>query len=73
MRATLVCYGPQKKEHVNTLRLAFRLTQCQDTDRANIFSRLDSNKKILTSIIRVISEDSWVNIQKDLNKPLQET
>ncbi|UCD80155.1 MAG: zinc-ribbon domain-containing protein [Desulfobacterales bacterium] len=169
----------EKKEHVNTLRLAFRLTQYQDTDRANIFSRLDeatssteamvelqtnlvvqnqilglvlsnpnevdqakideiiknfeteidpyldmfaaqyvfagfvytyrgltepelekylsfseteagrkyysvlkkkantalldSNKKILTSIIRVINEDSWVNIQKDLNKPIQET
>ena len=31
----------EKKEHVNTLRLAFRLTQYQDTDRANIFSRLD--------------------------------
>ncbi len=169
----------EKKEHVNTLRLAFRLTQYQDTDRANIFSRLDeatssteamvelqtnlivqnqilglvlsnpnevdkakineiiknfetnidpyldifaaqyvfagfvytyrgltepelekylsfseteagrkyysvlkkksnaalldSNKKILTSIIRVINEDSWENIQKDLNKPIQET
>ena len=34
---------------------------------------LDSNKKILTSIIRVINEDSWVNIQKDLNQPIQET
>ena len=34
---------------------------------------LDSNKRILTSIIRVINEDSWVNIQKDLNKPIKET
>ena len=169
----------EKKEYVNTLRLAFRLTRYQDTDRANIFARLDdatssteamvelqtslivqnqilglvlsnpgevdqakineiiknfetdidpyldmfaaqyvfagfvytyrgltepelekylsfseteagrkynsvlkkksnaalldSNKKILTSIIRVINEDSWVNIQKDLNQPIQET
>jgi hypothetical protein len=34
---------------------------------------LDSNKRILTSIIRVLNEDSWVNIQKDLNKPIDET
>jgi predicted Zn finger-like uncharacterized protein len=169
----------EKKEYVNTLRLAFRLTRYQDTDRANIFARLDdatssteamvelqtsfivqnqilglvlsnpdevdqakideiiknfetnidpyldtlaaqyvfagfvytyrgltkpelekylsfseteagrkyysalkkksnaalldSNKKILTSIIRVINEDSWVNIQKDLNEAIQDT
>lgn len=169
----------EKKEHVNTLRLAFRLTRYQNTSRANLFSRLaeatdsteamielqtslivqnkimdlvmtdtdnvdqasideiikefetdidpyldifaaqyvfagfvytyrglaepeleqyvafseteagrkyystlkkksnavllDANKRILTSIIRVLNEDSWVNIQKDLNKPLKET
>ena len=169
----------EKKEHVNTLRLALRLTQYQDTDRANIFARLDDatssteamvelqtslivqnqilglvlsnpnevdqskideiiknfetnidpyldifaaqyvfagfvytyrgltepelekylsfseteaagkyysvlkkksnaalldcNKKILTSVIRVINDDSWENIQNDLNKPIQET
>ena len=34
---------------------------------------LDSNKRILTSIIRVLNEDSWVNIQKDLNKSFKET
>ena len=34
---------------------------------------LESNKRILTSIIRVLKEDSWVNIQKDLNKPFKET
>jgi len=34
---------------------------------------LDSNKRILTSIIRVMNEDSWVNIQNDLNKPINET
>ncbi len=34
---------------------------------------LDSNKRILTSIIRILNEDSWVNIQKDLNKPFIET
>ncbi len=34
---------------------------------------LDSNKRILTSIIRVLNEDSWVNIQKDLDKPFIET
>ena len=169
----------EKKEHVNTLRLAFRLTRYQTTSRANLFSRLDEatysseamvelqtslivqnqildlvlsdsdkldqakideiiknfeteidpyldmfaaqyvfagfvytyrglteseleeylsfseteagrhyyailkkksnaalldcNKRILTSIIRVMNEDSWVNIQNDLNKPINET
>jgi len=33
---------------------------------------LDCNKRILTSIIRVMNEDSWVNIQKDLNAPIEE-
>lgn len=34
---------------------------------------LESNKRTLTSIIRVFNGDSWVNIQKDLNKPIEET
>ena len=33
---------------------------------------LDSNRKILTSIVRVMNDDSWDNIQQDLNKPIKE-
>jgi len=33
---------------------------------------VDCNKRILTSVIRVMNEDSWVNIQKDLNGPIEE-
>jgi S1-C subfamily serine protease len=32
--------------------------------------RLESQKRILTSIIRIVENDSWVNIKKDLNKPI---
>ena len=32
---------------------------------------LDSNKKILTSIVRVINKDSWDNIRKDLDEPIR--
>ena len=31
---------------------------------------LDCNKKILTSIVRVVNNDSWDNIRKDLKTPL---
>ncbi len=31
---------------------------------------LDSHKRILTSIIRVLENDSWDNIKKDLDKPI---
>jgi predicted Zn finger-like uncharacterized protein len=31
---------------------------------------LDSHKRILTSIIRVLEKDSWDNIKKDLDKPI---
>lgn len=31
--------------------------------------RLESHKRILTSIIRIIENDSWDNIKKDLDKP----
>ena len=31
---------------------------------------LDSHKRILTSIIRVLENDSWNNIKKDLDKPI---
>ena len=31
---------------------------------------LDCNKKILTSIVRVVNNDSWDNIRKDLNEPI---
>ena len=34
---------------------------------------LDCNRKILTSIVRVINADSWDNIRQDLNKPIKET
>lgn len=34
---------------------------------------LDSNKKILTSIVRVMNDDSWDNIRKDLDEPIRET
>ncbi len=33
---------------------------------------LDSNRRILTSIVRVMNDDSWDNIQQDLNKPIKE-
>jgi predicted Zn finger-like uncharacterized protein len=33
---------------------------------------LDCNQKILTSIVRVMNDDSWDNIQQDLNKPIKE-
>ena len=33
---------------------------------------LDSNKKILTSIVRVMNDDSWDNIRKDLDEPIRE-
>ncbi len=33
---------------------------------------LDCNRKILTSILRVMNADSWDNIQQDLNKPIKE-
>ena len=33
---------------------------------------LDCNRKILTSIVRVMNADSWDNIQQDLNKPIKE-
>ena len=33
---------------------------------------LDSNKKILTSIVRVMNDDSWDNIRKDLGEPIRE-
>jgi S1-C subfamily serine protease len=32
---------------------------------------LDSNKKILMSIVRVMNNDSWENIRKDLEKPIK--
>ena len=32
---------------------------------------LDSNKKILMSIVRVMNNDSWDNIRKDLDDPIQ--
>jgi hypothetical protein len=32
---------------------------------------LDSNKKILTSIVRVMNNDSWDNIRKDLDRPIR--
>jgi S1-C subfamily serine protease len=32
---------------------------------------LDSNKKILTSIVRVMNNDSWDNIRKDLDEPIR--
>jgi S1-C subfamily serine protease len=32
--------------------------------------RLESQKRILTSIIRIVENDSWDNIKKDLNKPI---
>ena len=31
---------------------------------------LDSHKRILTSIIRILENDSWNNIKKDLDKPI---
>ena len=31
---------------------------------------LDSHKRILTSIIRILDNDSWNNIKKDLDKPI---
>ena len=31
---------------------------------------LDCNKKILTSIVRVVNNDSWDNISKDLSEPI---
>lgn len=34
---------------------------------------LDCNQKILTSIVRVLNDDSWDNIQQDLDKPIKET
>ena len=34
---------------------------------------LDCNKRILTSIIRVMNNDSWDNIQKDLIEPIKDT
>jgi hypothetical protein len=33
---------------------------------------LDSNKKILMSIVRVMNNDSWDNIRKDLDQPIKE-
>jgi len=33
---------------------------------------LDCNKKILTSIVRVVNNDSWDNIRKDLDEPIRE-
>ena len=33
---------------------------------------LDSNKKILMSIVRVMNDDSWDNIRKDLGEPIRE-
>ncbi len=33
---------------------------------------LDCNKKILTSIVRVVNNDSWDNIRKDLDEPIKE-
>jgi S1-C subfamily serine protease len=33
---------------------------------------LDCNRKILTSIMRVMNADSWDNIRQDLNKPINE-
>jgi len=33
---------------------------------------LDSNRRILTSIVRVLNNDSWDNIQQDLIKPIKE-
>lgn len=33
---------------------------------------LDSNRRILTSILRVMNDDSWDNIQQDLNQPIKE-
>jgi predicted Zn finger-like uncharacterized protein len=33
---------------------------------------LDCNRKILTSIVRVMNADSWDNIRQDLNKPIKE-
>lgn len=38
-------------------------------DRSNTFL-LDSHKRILTSIIRIMENDSWNNIKKDLDKPI---
>lgn len=34
---------------------------------------LDCNRKILTSIVRVMNADSWDNIRQDLNEPVKET
>jgi predicted Zn finger-like uncharacterized protein len=34
---------------------------------------LDCNRKILTSIVRVMNADSWDNIQQDLNQPIKES
>jgi S1-C subfamily serine protease len=34
---------------------------------------LDCNKKILTSIVRVVNNDSWDNIRKDLSEQITET
>ena len=33
---------------------------------------LDCNKRILTSIVRVVNNDSWDNIRKDLHEPIRE-
>jgi len=32
---------------------------------------LDSNKKVLMSIVRVMNNDSWDNIRKDLDEPIK--
>ena len=41
--------------------------------RKSNFVLLNSNKKILMSIVRVMNQDSWDNIRKDLDGPIKET
>jgi len=69
----IICRGIEGRKIFDLVKLTLISRLNSDLKKKSNAALLESNKRILTSIIRVLNDDSWVNVQKDLNKPFKET